>query len=160
MKKSDELPLLSDLQITAESIYEDAQTLPSKFMEAAKFRVTCMRNLAAADMAHDMARAQADLEIRQEAEDSGEKITEAKVKAAIDIHPMVLPAREKFHEEEALSEHSKLLVEAFRIKRDCLDILSRLTITERSIDSNIREHTKRLEKVRADLAQKYPKNRR
>jgi hypothetical protein len=148
--------LLLGLSISPESVLADAGALPMQFFKAATYRVGKMRLAAAADMEMDRVQSELDASIRQAAIAIGDKLTEPSIKATILRSEVFLSALSAKTSADADEESAKLLVEAFRIKRDCMKVISELTNTERAMEAHLRSATAPLKGVRDTLDKKYP----
>jgi len=155
--KDDQLDHLVDgLSLNADTVLQDASHLAHQFLDAANYRVQKMRKEVEAEMALDVARAEAEIEIRNSATQTGEKVTENHIKAHLILNPEVAAATKLFNDRQAEHEYGKLLVEAYRIKRDCLKAVCDLTSAERAIERIVGMSTTSLQEVRNKAKSKYP----
>jgi hypothetical protein len=150
------IQLIEGLSLDADTVLEDASKLPTLFLKAADYRVQKMRQAVQAEMKLDTIRAEAEIEIRNSAVEAGEKITEGHIKSHLILNPDVVQATEKSNEAEAQQEYGKLMLEAYRVKRDCLRAVSDLTAAERAMERITGMNTGSLKEAREKVKAKYP----
>lgn len=148
--------LVEKLKFTDEGVVEAALEGASLFEAAARYRVGKMRSKASAEMNLDRIKADTELAIRKEAAAEGEKITEGNIKAKLAVDDDVAEAQRRYNEAEADEEYSRLLVEAYRIRRDSLKAIVELTGAERAMGKIVESNQASLEETRKKLANKYP----
>jgi hypothetical protein len=148
--------LLSSLDFTAESLVNSAIEQARLFEQSATYRVAKMRERSAAKMRLEQISAERELSIRSAAAAVGDKPTEGHIKAKLVLDPKVSLAQEEFNEADAYEEHSKLLVEAFRHRRDMIKSVGDLTRTEQSMEHIVEENQRKLQQTREKLRKKFP----
>ena len=148
--------LLQSIDFSTDNVVEAAAKNPGLFVQAIEFRFQCLRKRNAAKMAWEKQMAQADLNIRKAARESGEKITERYIEEQVLLDSGVSFLAEQFSAADEMDEYSKLLVEAFRMRRDCLKIVGDLTRDELSLARAAEAGTERLEATRKKLREKFP----
>jgi len=147
--------LLKSLDIDQDNLLQSASEAPGLFLMASVFRVKRLRLRAEAKSNLELTRSETSLRIRQELVDNGEKATEGKVSDMIASDPKVVALEKEFNEQTAEEEISKLLLEAMRIRRDSLKVISDLTGAERAIEKIHSTQTSELEKAKSKVKQKY-----
>lgn len=152
-----ENPVLVDL--LAKLDFEDHEVLvaacsqPALFMKAADYRVECMRKQQKADAQLDVVRAEMAADLRKEHGERGEKIAEKLMNELLDASEDVQTARAESEAAKRGDEYSKLLVEAYRHRRDALRIVADMMRAE---EISQRDGTK----LRKDLDERFNKKQR
>jgi hypothetical protein len=118
--------LISKLQIVEESAVHAAAEQPMLFIKAARARVQTMRTLMTAESRFE----QIGAELAQDFRRSGEKTTEAGIKERLAIHPDIIEAEKLVRHASAQEELSKLLVEAYKHRRDAIRVIAEANIVE------------------------------
>jgi hypothetical protein len=147
--------LLDRLDFSVEDIVNAAAEEARLFEKAASYRVSKMRERAAAEMQLDQIKADKELSVRNGAAAIGEKLNEGHIKAKVVTEPNVIKAQREFNDREALEEHSKLLIEAFRIRGKMIEALGNLTSRERFMEHVVSENQRKLAETRKNLDRKY-----
>ena len=147
--------LLQSLDFSAEGMVDAAVEQAKLYEKAANYRVQRMRERSAADMQLEQISAERELVLRSTAAAIGDKLTEGHIKAKLAIDEGVREAQRVYNEAEALDEHSKLLVRAFDQRKDMLEVVSRLTSTERAMEAYARESRTQLADTKESLERKY-----
>ena len=122
MKKLSEL--INLLTVVEENVLEEAAAQPALFYEVARYRVARMRKRSQAVAEYDSRRAQLSLSLRAKSATAGEKFTEGTIKDRVDSKIINGPLRKAMEDAYASEELSKLLVEAYRMRRDGIRILA------------------------------------
>lgn len=148
--------LLRKLDFSAETVAEAATEQPRLFFEAAEYRVDKMRQYLQLEM--DVARIRADRSLaeRKHARDNEQRITEGNLAELLTVNPKVIELQNQLAEAEANNEYAKLLLEAYRHRRDCLSVVERLTGAERAMQKLVDANLEEMRKVRRNLEGKYP----
>jgi len=120
--------LIERLSIVDENVLAEAAKQPLLFIDAARYRVGKMRKRAQADAALDFNRSSLGLKIRKKP--SEDRVTEGAIKSLIDIDPTTRSLRAALDEAEAEEELSKLILEAYRYRRDAIRILAEAHVYE------------------------------
>jgi hypothetical protein len=117
--------LIQKIPIVAENYIVAAAEHPVLFMEAARYRVAKMRDVAKITALTESIESKAALRIRNSRDfEDGKKPTEGFVKDSLNANVKVKQARlarDRAHAEEELS---KLILEGFRHRRDALRIIA------------------------------------
>lgn len=151
--------LLDSLDLTPETVLKAAGEQPVLFMEAARYRVGCMEKRIRTKAVLETGRAECALRIRRQAEQDGERTTEGKIGNQIDVDFATNTLRAHYETAEVEDEFSKLLLEAFRVRRDCIRVISDLTGAERAIESLRTKETVELDKAKQKVREKFNKVR-
>lgn len=144
--------VLSRLSYTVETVLEAAVEQASLFERVAHYRVEAMRSRLVLEMELERLKADLELSIRKQAADIDEKITEGAIKARIAANGLVQMAQNRLSEAEAQEEYAKLLLEAYRHRRDSLEVVAQQSSAERSMSRLVEEG---LNETRRQLAGKY-----
>lgn len=145
----------SRLSFTQETILQDAADQPSLFLSAVEYRVECLRTSMRARMNLDAAEAEAGFRAREALAQLDEKITEKRVEELVRKDPERTEALEGKLEADAQEEASKLLVEAYRHRRDCLKLVGEMVSSEVSLQSAVETGRGRLDQVRRKARERY-----
>lgn len=148
--------LLTKLDFAPENIIQAACTNSNLFVEAAKYRVRCLENKVNAKTNWEVKRAERELAIRKKARDTGEKTTEDQIKAQLLVDKIVMPFAKALSQAEVHDTFAGLVVEAFRMRRDCLQVVKGLVQDEYSMSRAAEDASGRMRKVREDLRKKFP----
>jgi predicted O-linked N-acetylglucosamine transferase (SPINDLY family) len=125
--------LLEKLAYTVETVQEAAVEQAVSFEAAANYRVDHMRRRMALEMELERLRAEIELAIRKQAAEIGEKPTEGAIKARLAVHKLIQRAENDLRAAEAMEEYAKLLLEAYRHRRDSLEVVGQLSGAERAM---------------------------
>ena len=147
--------LLDKLDFTPQNAIDAATENAVLFMKAVSLRLTALAERNAAKMAFEVAEAETALAIRQTYRASGEKITEGAIDALVLVEDVVQLARQRLNTAEENDELLQRLVEAYRMRRDCLQIVERVAAEERRLLQNSELNAK-LEETRRTLRGKFP----
>jgi hypothetical protein len=121
--------LIRTLALVDENIMFEAATQALKFMDAARYRVSKMRMRVRAEA--ELASFATSLELRLRARPEGDKrITEAWYKARIASHPKWLRLKRAVEDASEREELSKLILEAFRMRRDAIRVIAEAQVYE------------------------------
>lgn len=148
--------LLASLDFSPEDVVRAASSNPRLFITAGEYRIACLRRKSAADMNVDRIAAMTELEIRNLANERQEKVTENHVKALLQIDDVLTDAKKELAEADANDEWAKLLVEAYRMRRDVIEVIGRLTGNEMAYSKALEQQAETMEVRRRQLQNKYP----
>jgi len=154
-----------DLKDVLERLTFTEPTLPSAvleqaslFMDATRFRIRKMRERQAAELELESKTAEFAIAIRLKASQvqTGKKsITEGYINQKLAVSPTLISLRKKLSTAEQLEEWAKSLQEALRMRRDMLNVYSRLATTEQEM--RLKEvDTTGLERARRKLGKDMP----
>jgi hypothetical protein len=150
--------LLEKLDFADEAVIGAAREQAQLFLEAARLRIQKMRERVEAESQLALVKSELSIKIRHKAVTRGDKITEGHVAARLAKNSQVIEAQEKFNRAEEEEEFSKLLVEAFRMRRDAEKIVGDLIGAEVYVARQQEGHES-LTKIREKLSAKYPGQR-
>ena len=156
IKKPNVGMLIGKLRLTPENVVAEAAENPALFHDAVEYRIGCMHNKNEAEMALDAEKADVSMRIRHNARSVGEKTTEASIDALITRSPRVQKKTRILHDREEMDEYSKLLVEAFRMRRDCLEVIGGMMRSELASQKAMQVASAELADARRKLQAKYP----
>lgn len=148
--------LLSNLDFTPEDVVMAAATTPRLFIRAGEYRIDRLRERNQAKMVMEQIEADRSLTLRKEAAAAGEKLTEKNLEAQVTLDVEVVQAQQRYFAADEHDEYAKLVVEAFRMRRDCLEIIGRITGTEISYQKALEANAGKLEDTRRQLRNKFP----
>jgi hypothetical protein len=114
--------LLGDLDFPEEELARAAREQPSLFLEASRYRVRCMRRRIRAKAALESVYSEVALRYREKKQ--ADKLTEKAIANKVIAHPNVITAQKELDSAEVAEEYSKLLVEAYRQRKDACKILA------------------------------------
>ncbi len=112
--------LIEKIPLVDENILEEAARQPMLFVEASRYRVDCMRERARADAHFDYLTARIATLIRDRYRDVGRKISEAQVKELVGSNKKLRLARATLDRALEEEEFSKLLLDAYKQRRDAI----------------------------------------
>ena len=144
------------LEFLPEDILNAAAEQPRLFMDAVEYRVQRMDRRIQAEAAMKHMQAERSLEIREEQAASADRITENKITAMLATDVDLQQTVQAFNQEERGEEYAKLLLEAYRMRRDCLRIISNLTRDEMSLQRAAEANAEKIASTRQRLRDKFP----
>jgi hypothetical protein len=115
--------LIKRLPLVDENILAEAAKQPMLFIDAARYRVAKMRSRLKSEATLEYATAAVALKIRVRRAD-GEKLTEGAVKAKVAKNLSLRTLRTACDDSTAREEFSKLILEAYRMRRDGIRIIA------------------------------------
>lgn len=122
--KSEITALVDQLSVIDEDIRHEAVRQPALFIEAVRYRVSRMRIRSQAEAMFEAFVSRRGLVVRARVQGSKERVTEGAIKARVQKHPKFKLLQSALADAEAEEEFSKLLLEAFRMRRDAIKILA------------------------------------
>lgn len=148
--------LLQKIEFSSDNIVAAAADNSALFLKAVEYRIQAYRAKSAAKMALETMQAEKELKIRGQAREIGERITERNVEALLLIDKEVRNQMEAFNQADEEEEYSRLVVEAFRMRRDCLRIIGDLVRDEMSLQRAAEIGTQNLREVRKRAGTRFP----
>jgi hypothetical protein len=148
--------LLANLSFSPENVVQAAVTTPGMFRDAAEYRKLCLFERNQAKMLFEREEATYALKMRKIGRDTGTKVTEGEISAKVAANLRMVPliqARDRAEENE---EFSKLVVDAVRVRRDCLRMISELVREEISIQTAVESNRGKVDDLRSKLRARYP----
>lgn len=116
--------LIERLGIVEENILQEAALQPQRFVDAAKYRVAKMRKVSAASAAVDYKKSKLALQIRANKDAEGTKPTEGYIRERIEASQHIVALRVELEKAYAEEEFAKLLLEAYRMRRDAIRVMA------------------------------------
>jgi len=148
--------LLAKIDFSPDRVVDAAAENAVLFVEAIHYRLECLEDSTNTKMEWEKARAERSLEIRKEASDNGVKTTEAGVEALLLVDKRVSKLAQDRAKAEIQDEYSKLVVEAFRMRRDCLKIVGEMTRDEISLQRSAEAGAEKAAELRRRMKEKFP----
>lgn len=121
--------VLDALPIIDENILAEAAFQPGKFIDASRYRVGRMRWRAYISAKLEALESQLGLAVRARGNADG-RVTEGYVKSKVQKNKQVRRLQSKVREAEQLEEFSKLILEAYRQRRDAIRIIADAELRE------------------------------
>ena len=118
----DVVRLIEKLDFEEEDAEGAAREQPSLLLEVARFRVQKMRRRIQSEMAFDTAKARARLKLRAK-KSAGAKLTETAISDKVLLRSSVRLALKKSNRAKWEEEFTKLLLEAYRQRKDAIRII-------------------------------------
>lgn len=122
--------LIEKLPLVDTNILEEAARQPLLFIEASRHRVDCMRKRAQAAARVDYFEARVATVIRTRHKDAGKRISEAGIRELVGQNKKLRQAQRDLSRAEEDEEFSKLLLDAFKQRRDAIRITAETRIAE------------------------------
>jgi hypothetical protein len=143
--------LIQSLALVDENILAEAARQPILFIDAARYRVGAMRRRAQAAAELDATRSRVALVLRAR-NNSGErekKLTDAGVKDKVETQTAVRTLRAGMERAYEVEELSKLILEAYRMRRDAIRVIAETQIAEGMRGSKEVERIEQTRKIHA-----------
>lgn len=147
--------LLIGLAFAPEGVVMAATEQPKLFLAAAEYRMSRYRERSQFEMALKKAEAEYSIELRHNAKASGERVTEGHIAEQVLVNKLLASRRETLAEVEEREEFAKLLLEAYRMRRECLRIVSDLVGAEIAMTKAVAAGSERAQELRRTIASKY-----
>jgi hypothetical protein len=148
--------LISRLSFVEANVLEEAAQQPALFYEVSKARVERMRRRSQATAEYESHKVALSMKYRASAKDFGERITEKSLEQRVESRRTTKEFRAAVESAEADEELSKLLLEAWRMRRDAIRILAEARVYQ---GVNEDAETTRLQRKLADKARKLEERR-
>lgn len=157
--KIDVIKLLDMVGFSPENAVEAAAINPRLFVKAINYRLECLTEKSEAKLRTKRINAEVELDIRNEAKVNDEKITENHVKAKLTLDDKASKAEHDLERAEVFDEYSKLVVEAFRMQRDSLQVIKGLIGDEIRQGRALDDASETLSNTRQKLKDRFPGDR-
>jgi len=156
-KKADDTleRLLNSIDFTPETVAPAAAENTLLFRDAALYRAAVYGERAQADLDFERARATRALEIRNEYRAAGEKGTEKLFEELLLVDDTLLELREKLMQADVANELSKSVLEIFRMRRDCLQIVQQVVGAENAMSKIAESEREKLLEKKQKLYDRY-----
>lgn len=154
--------IIETLPLVDTNILEEAARQPLLYLDATRYRVECMRIRSQAAARVDYLEARVATVIRDRHRTAGRKVSEAQVKELVAQNKKLrLAMRDQARAEED-EEFAKLLLDAFRQRRDAIRITAETRIAEGMRESHELdriEERRKLASTARRVAESRPRNR-
>jgi len=148
--------LLTKIGFSPDRVVDAAAENAVLFVEAIHFRLECLEASTNAKMEWEKSRAERSLEIRKDARDNGVKTTEDGIAALLLTDKRVSGLDLACAKADIQEEYSKLVVEAFRMRRDCLKIVGEMTRDEIGLQRSAEAGAEKAAELRRKMKEKFP----
>lgn len=154
--KIDVVGLLNQMDFSPDNVVDAAAVNPVLFVRAIKYRLQCLEEKVRLERSLKRLSAETELAIRSEAKSNDDKITENHIRAKLLLDEDVSEAIKLSEEAEVYDEYSKLVVEGFRMRRDCLKIVSDMTRDEMRVGRALDDASETISNNRKKLEERFP----
>ena len=122
--------LIERLALVDENILAEAARQPILFIDAVRFRVAAMRRRSQAVAELGAKRSRIALVIRAKGVAAGERVTDKNCAERVDKHSLIRELSDKVDRAIEVEEFSKLILEAYRMRRDAIRVIAESQIAE------------------------------
>lgn len=156
-EKTSKLPgLIKRLAFVPENVLEEAAEQPGLFYEVSKIRVAKMRKKSLATAEYEAHKASMALRLRAKASTSGERTTEHSLAERVGTMTSTMALREAMDVADAEETLLKLLLEAYRMRRDGIRVIADSKIYR---EVNEDSETNRIQRKLAEKARRLEDQR-
>lgn len=148
--------LLERLEYTEETLHVAVLEQAKLFMEASNYRVRKMRERQQAEAEWERVKAVIGLKLRRQKKSGRGGVTERHIMDLVEASQTARAAKKKYQTAAQLEEWSKLLLEAFRMRRDSLKVLASFVYVEDTMRVGHEESRKRMQREKERLRQRLP----
>ncbi len=148
--------LLEGVEFDPDDVVGTAVKQGVLFTDAIQYRLDCMTAQKRAELAHKRIEAETSLAVRKQYKEAGDKITEDNVKALVLLNSKVRKAADEEATADVYDEYSKLVCEVFRMRRDCLQIVTKMTADEVREQRALQAGSDKMREQRNTLREKFP----
>jgi len=143
--------LIQHLPLVDENILAEAARQPILFIDAVRFRVAAMRRRAQAVAELESKRSRIALTIRRQKDPTGKKqFTETALKEKVESQTVICELRASMERAYEMEEFAKLILEAYRMRRDAIRVIAESQIAEGMRETKEIEHIEQSSKVRRE----------
>jgi hypothetical protein len=146
--------LISGIDFEDEEILNASKVQGDLFLQASRLYIQKMRSRTMREARLKELTSIHSLRIRERLQENGGRVTEGHVTAKLDRRPTIKKAKQRLERAKLHEEFCKLLLEAFRMRRDVLKIVGNLIGAEVYIAREATGHSS-LEKVKRKLEKRY-----
>jgi hypothetical protein len=146
--------LIGGIDFEDEEILNASKAQGNLFLQASRLYIQKMRLRTSREAKLKEVTSIHSLRIRNRLQESGARVTEGHVTAKLEQLPRIKRAKERLERAKLHEEFCKLLLEAFRMRRDVLKIVGNLIGAEVYIAREATGHAS-LEKVKKKLEKRY-----
>lgn len=144
------------IDFVPEAVVKEACEQTVLFRDAISLRLIAMEGRQKAKSASERTAADARVRLRDQYKLSGDKITESGLDAACTLDPTCRLANDELNEWEGIEEMAKLMLEVFRMRRDCLRMVAELAGTEMAVARGHAAGQEQLGQLRSQMKKRYP----
>jgi hypothetical protein len=155
-KEIDVSTLLDLVPFSPEGVVEAACGNTALYVDAIRYRLRCLEEASSAKREWETACAEKDLQLRQQARASGDKITEGYIDAKILLDKKIARLAEAHERAETHDEYSKLIVKVFEMRRDLLHDVTTMVSREYPMVKMAEQVADRMKIERRKLRQRFP----
>jgi len=148
--------LLDLVPFSPEGVVEAACGNTALYVDAIRHRLRCLERTSSAKRAWETACAEKDLQLRQRARASGDKITEGFIDATILLDKKITALAKEHELAEVHDEYSKLIVKVFEMRRDLLHDVTMMVCREYPMVKMAEAAADRMAAERAKLRKRFP----
>lgn len=149
--------LLQELDFSPEHVIEASVKQARLFSLVAEHRASCAGRRYSAKAKYELVRAEKALAIRRRAAKRGERVSEGYIAERAQVDPAVQAAQTAMAEAEKAEEYAKLLVDAFRMRRDSIRVVADMVAYNLGAAAGSGGEAKAgLNRMRRRLASQYP----
>jgi hypothetical protein len=155
-KEIDVQDLLDTVPFQPENAMNAASTNTVLYTEAIRYRLQRLEKAFNAEKDWELAAAEADLKIRKDAKDNGDKITEAQIKNKILLDKRVAVLADARHRAEIFEEYSKLVVRVFEMRAEMLKTVASMVNRELPMAQTAAQASDRMKAERKKMRERFP----
>ena len=122
--------LIKRLPLVDENILAEAALQPLRFVDSARFRVVAMKQRAQAAAELEYKRSRLGQIIRARGAEAGERITDKSCNERVEQHSQIREMRDKLDRALEVEEFARLIMEAYRMRRDAIRVIAETQIAE------------------------------
>ena len=148
--------LIEVLDIADGDVLEAARKQPKLFLAAVNYRIQQMRKSNQQKSALEVYRSQLATKFRAARKEAGDRVTEGQVQERLLRDKQYLAMQREVDVAEEREEWAKLLLDAYRMRRDALKIMADQMGAELYLARHSEESTKALKNAKKNLEAKYP----
>lgn len=157
LKDSNPHELVHKLAFSQDNVMNAAAEQPVLFFDAAEYRVAVYRKYMVAKQELATVRAAVSLAIREAAVKAQEKTTEGLIEARVLLDDNVNIAQQACQDADVEEESSKLLLEAYRMRRDSLKVMMEWRGADLRAQQAQEFGSAFIAETSANLQERYPK---
>lgn len=147
---------MARMAFSPEGIVDAAVEQTQLFLDAIGYRMEQMEASMSSKASYEVTRADEATKLRERAVANGERLTENSLEEKLLLSLKVSGALKRNQEAARKDEYSKLLLEALRMRKDCIRFVADLTTTEHMVRKAAEMGAERVSEVRTKLRDKYP----
>jgi len=122
--------LIKRLALVDENVLVEAAQQPLRFVDAARYRVAAMKNRAQVTAELGYLKSRLAMAIRAKGNEAGERVTDKACAERVEKHRLVRALSAKLDRALELEEFARLIMEAYRMRRDAIRVIAETQIAE------------------------------